>query len=199
MRRLTPKQETFCLKYFELRNATEAAKLAGYALKNIGAHTDQVMKSPGVKARLQQLQKAEEEAKQVLEAASVMGVLERKQKLSAIARANLTDFVDGDGNIHIDRENSQGLAEIAIDDWRGGEDKGILSRTKKVKLHSPIQAIDLLNKMDKMYSDAPVVNLQQNIVWVIGKGYQEIPVNADDKPYFQTDQPDAKQLRRVEG
>ena len=31
--KLTQKQETFCLKYFELANATEAAIAAGYSSK----------------------------------------------------------------------------------------------------------------------------------------------------------------------
>ena len=32
----------------------------------------------------------------------------------------------------------------------------------KVKLHSPTQAIDLLNKMDKLYADGSIVNVNVN-------------------------------------
>lgn len=186
---LTEKQETFCLKFYELRNASEAYRLAGYSQK-YGAHNVwELLKSPLVQVRLNELKQIEEGARQELEVQSIMAVIERKQKLSVIGRADLTDFVDGEGNIELEGGNSEAIAELSIEDWRGVKDEHVSSRTKKVKLHSPIQAIDLLNKMEKIYSDGATINIQQNVVWVIGKGYQE---NADNQFSIQTDQQDSK-------
>ena len=36
-----------------------------------------------------------------------------------------------------------------------------------------LSAIDLLNKMDKVYSDAPIIQLNTQVIFQIGKGYQE--------------------------
>jgi len=45
-----------------------------------------------------------------------------------------------------------------------------------VKLHDPIKAIDLLNKMDKIYSEGPQSNTDNRnagLTFVVGKGYAE--------------------------
>ncbi len=42
-----------------------------------------------------------------------------------------------------------------------------MAQITKIKLHSPIEAIDLLNKMDKLYSDKATLPLQDNRVFNI--------------------------------
>jgi phage terminase small subunit len=111
MRRLTKKQEIFCLKYVELGDATQASLLAGYAPKYARENTDHVLDRPLVQARIKEL-------RQIAEDETVMMVLERKRRLSEIARAKVRD-----------------------------------------KFQNPIQAIDVLNKMDKIYSEGAQVNI----------------------------------------
>ncbi len=142
---LTQKQETFCIKYFELGNASEAARIAKYSPKTapfIGAEN---LLKPKIQARIQELRDKVEDA-------SVASVLERKQILTEITRGNLLDYqeVGADGgylNIGKESPHTKAIAEITS---RTDDKDSVIT---KVKLHSPTQAIDLLNKMDKVYSD----------------------------------------------
>lgn len=191
-RELTKRQETFCLEYFLSGNASEAARLAGYSLKGTGANSHQVLTSPLVIARMNDLKAKAEEAARVLQVTTIMSVLERKQRLSEIARANITDFVDRDGNIDLSGENVGAIAELVVEDWQKGETQS--SRTKKLKLHPVITAIDTLNKMDKMYSENEPPKIQTNIVFVIGKGYVENdPSSPNGDPYNQLSIPASQQ------
>ena len=113
--RLTQKQETFCLKYFELGNASEAARLAGYSERSIRAIASKTLTNINIQTRIQEL-------RQKVEDASIANVVERKQRLTVIMRE------DNFGKFGINRTSN-------------------------------ISAADLLNKMDKIYSDGQVVNI----------------------------------------
>jgi len=151
--RLTQKQETFCLKYFELGNATEAAKLAGYSPKTAYSIGNENLKKPEIQARIKELrQRVEDEI--------VMNVLERKRKLTEIARARLTDFMElgQDGswvNLGPEVEGAGAIQEIHSR-TEYDEDGAKSTVYTSVKLHDPMKAIDLLNKMDKIYSEGAI-------------------------------------------
>ena len=192
MRHLTQKQEQFCLNYIKMENAAEAARQAGYSLKWANYNTTHILEKPLVQARLKELrQKAEDD--------SVMTLLERKQRLSEIGRAKLTDFMEmgPDGswvNVGPETEKSAAIQELHS---RTEYDKDSAKTTvhTSVKLHDPVRAIDLLNKIDNIYSDGPRVNFQQNIVFVIGEGYRE---NGPAQPDIQPDQPDPGRICSVQ-
>ena len=154
--RLTQKQETFCVKYFELGNATEAAKLAGYSHKTAYSIGNENLKKPEVQARIQEL-------RQKVEDAAIMNVSERQRKLSEIARARLTDFMElgQDGSwVDIGPEVPMSGAIQEIRSRTEYDDKGAKPTVyTSVKLHNPLQAIDLLNKMDKLYSEGAPINI----------------------------------------
>lgn len=161
---LTQKQETFCLKYFELGNATEAALVAGYSRKNARFIASINLTKVNIQIRLQKLrQKAED--------ASVMNVLERKQKLTEIARAKLTDFMElgQDGSwINIGKETPQGAAIQEIHSRTEYDDDGAHPTVyTSVKLHDPTKAIDLLNKMDKIYTEGTTGNVDNRSLTII--------------------------------
>jgi len=144
--RLTQKQETFCLRYFELGNATEAANLAGYSPRGIRVTASRMLTKTNIQARIKELrQKAEDE--------TVMNVLERKQRLSEIARAVIPDFVADQGiRVSKDMPNVAAVAEITTKTRlyrKGGEPVTITN----LKLHNPVASIQELNKMDGIYSD----------------------------------------------
>lgn len=153
--RLTQKQETFCLKYFETHNATQATIAAGYRPKYAAAIGSLNLGKPKIQARLQELSQRLKNA----EDDSVMNVLERKQKLSEVGRVDVTEFVDQEGNIDISGENTGAIAEVIVKDWRGGKGGAPQSRTKAVKLHSKLQAIQELNKMEGIYTEGPQVHI----------------------------------------
>lgn len=144
MDKLTQKQETFCLKYFEVRNATEAAIIAGYNPKYCATNTAKLLKNTKIKARLEELrQKAEDD--------TIATVLERKQVLTEIIRGRFIDFMK---NPTAEKLNSAALQEIKVIN-RGGENP---VKTTTFKLHNPIPAITELNKMDGIYVDGAYVD-----------------------------------------
>ncbi len=140
--RLTQKQETFCLKYFELGNATEAAIIAGYNPHTAAVIAYENLRKPKIVERLAELQKAVEDA-------TIATVLERKQVLTEILRGRFADFMT---KLTPEKLKSAALQEIRVIDSVGG-------KTTIIKLHSPIQAITELNKMEKIYSEGAVVNI----------------------------------------
>jgi len=143
MVRLTQKQETFCLKYFELGNPGEAAIVAGYSPKTASVIASENLTKPKIINRLQKLQ-------QVAEDVSVANVLERKQVLSEIVRARFGDFWKG--------LNDENLQSAALQEITRNEIGDAIISTK-VKLHSPIHAIAELNKMEKVYLSDTTLNI----------------------------------------
>ena len=161
---LTQKQETFCLRYFETSNGTEAARLAGYSARTARAIGSENLTKPYVLARI-------EELRQLAQDKSVASVTERKQKLTEIARGNLLDYqeVGADGTyISIGKEspNTGAVSEITsrteYDD--NGANAAIIT---KVKLHNPVQAIAELNKMERVYEPDGTVTVHNNQVNII--------------------------------
>lgn len=155
--RLTQKQGQFALNIFQGMTQREAWKQAGYSVNYPIAHIDRdaslLANSPKILQRLQEL-------REKTESAAVMNVQERKERLTEIARARLTDFMElgQDGswvNLGPEVPMSGAIQEIRS---RTEYDKEGSSPTiyTSVKLHNPLQAIDLLNKMDKLYSEGSI-------------------------------------------
>ena len=144
----TQKQETFCLKYFEIGNATEAALLAGYSPKTARFIAAENLSKPIVRERIEELRKA-------AQASSVADVMERKGILSEIARGRLTDYTacgpDRDLiSVGPESPNTAALSEVTSRTEIGEEGANPAVITK-LKLHNPIQAISELNKMEGEY------------------------------------------------
>jgi phage terminase small subunit len=86
----------------------------------------------------------------------IMSVTERLERLSEIARAKLTDFMDENGNVNLSAPNNAAISEYTVRDWEkvNSDGSGItISHSKKVKLQSAIQAMDIINKMERIYGD----------------------------------------------
>jgi len=154
--KLTQKQETFCLKYFELGNASEAARIALYSSKTAAVMGAENLLKPKIQERIQEL-------RQIAEDASVATVLERKQILTEITRGNLLDYQEtgADGawlNIGKDSPHTKAIAEITS---RTNEDNSVITR---VKLHNPIQAITELNKMERIYEADGVTKIDNRTI-----------------------------------
>ncbi len=154
----------------------EAYRKAGYstnmALPVIDVKASQLASNGQLVVRIQELRKKTEDA-------SVMNVLERKQRLSEIARAKMTDFVTvgADGawfDINKDNVNSAAIQYATSKTVIGkdGADDAVLIR---VGLHSPTQAIDLLNKMDKIYEEKSgnTININVDKVLIDARGKLE--------------------------
>lgn len=135
--RLTQKQETFCLKYIELGSITDAALVAGYSPRTAPYIGSENLNKPQIIERIDQLrQKAED--------ATIATVLERKQVLTEIVRGRFVDFMT---KLTPEKLRSAALQEIRIIEYG----KEVPVKTTTIKLHSPIQAIAELNKMERIY------------------------------------------------
>jgi phage terminase small subunit len=156
---LTQRQEQFALNLVQDMSQREAYLKAGYSPKQLPAtidrHAHELANNDKIMARVSQLrQKAEDNA--------VMSLQERRKRLSEIAGANLTDFMElgQDGswvNLGPETKKSGAIQEIHS---RTEYDKDGSKPTvyTSVKLHDPVRAIDLLNKMDKLYSEGVTNN-----------------------------------------
>ena len=162
--KLTQKQETFCINYFQSGNATEAAIIAGYSKKTAVVIASQNLLKLNVIERLQELRDAAASAK-------IMDVVERKERLSEIARARLTDYVtcgpDRDlVDVGPDSPNTAALSEITAHTEFDKDGAGAAVITK-VKLHNPMQAIAELNKMERIYEEGTTVNIDNRKAEII--------------------------------
>lgn len=89
-KKLTERQEIFCVAYATNPNATEAAKKAGY--KNPGSYGSENLKKPEVQARLAELTKDRRKR-------DIADMLEAQESLTNIARRLETDeFILPDGS-----------------------------------------------------------------------------------------------------
>jgi phage terminase small subunit len=157
---LTQKREKFTRNLFEGMSQREAYRNSFNASRMIPATIDQrayeLAKNSEVQARLAELrQKAED--------ASVSTVLERKKILTQIQRATVADFVDEYGNLDIDSKaklKTSAVAEVRTE-------KTLTGLRTTLKLRDPVSAISEHNKMEKIYSDAPVVNNDNRSINII--------------------------------
>lgn len=149
MIKLTQKQEIFTLNLFKgmyQRDAYIDAYKPTYALATIDANASRLANNEKVRARL-------EELRQVAEDTTIASVVERKQVLTEIVRGRFANFMS---NLTKDKLESAALQEIRIVEFVGGlpgkdGDPRVKEKTTTIKLHSPIQAIAELNKMERIY------------------------------------------------
>ena len=148
MRKLTTKQEKFCLLYYEKSNATEAAIAAGYSPKTAAVIASENLIKPKISDRIAAIrQKAVD--------ASIASVQERQQILTEIARARQTDFMtcSADGvwmhDIGPESINKAAIKQVQTTTMPyGDKEQDLKVILTKVELHDSIKAINELNKMD---------------------------------------------------
>jgi phage terminase small subunit len=158
--KLTVKQEKFITYYFQLGNATEAAVKAGYSKKNAVVIASQNLTKLNVQARLKELQEKVASEK-------IMSVKERKERLSEIARTNLTQFMElgQDGSwVNLGAETPNTAAIQEIHSRTEYDDNGSKPTVyTSIKLHDPLKAIEILNKMEKVYEPDKKDNINVNV------------------------------------
>jgi phage terminase small subunit len=182
-KKLTSKQELFCQYVISGLSQHDAYLKAGYSSNMLPDTIDNnaymlTCKSE-IKARILEL-------KQLALTSLIMSVSERKEILSELGRAKLTDFVGDNGEIKL--KPSAALAELVIEDWQGSGDDKPISRNKRIKLRDPIAAIAELNKMERIGTPdtAPgVINNNVQVIIVSGMprpAYTQNSENIIDQP-----------------
>lgn len=143
------------------------AYMAHYKVRSMAVAdvcASQLLRTPKIQGYLQEL-------RQKMEDASIANPIERRQILTEIARGNLLDHqetgADG-GYLSIGKEspNTKAIKEITSRTEYDKDGAGAALVTT-VKLHDPIRAVDVLNKMDKLYSDALTPYQDNRVVNII--------------------------------
>jgi hypothetical protein len=172
--KLTQKQENFCLNVFQGMSQREAyiqSYKPNYAITTIDANASRLASNEKVLKRLSELREKAQNNK-------IASVIERKEILSEIARASMTNFVEvgQDGAwFNIDNTNLNNRAISSVQSktvvGKDGADDAVFIR---VNLRDPIEAIKELNKMDGVYAENTMVvnndNRSINIIVQSEKG-----------------------------
>ncbi len=150
------RHERFAQAWFSGKTYEESAIESGYKPSRARQTGSFLVTNRNILARYNELQEAAASAR-------VMSKRERMERLSEIARARLTDFMElgQDGSwVNIGEETPHGAAIAEIHSRTEYDDNGAHPTVHtSVKLHDPLKAIDLLNKMDKLYSDGANINI----------------------------------------
>jgi hypothetical protein len=166
--KLTQKQENFCLNVFQGMSQREAyiqSYKPNYAITTIDANASRLASNEKVLKRLSELREKAQNNK-------IASVIERKEILSEIARASMTNFVEvgQDGAwFNIDNTNLNNRAISSVQSktvvGKDGADDAVFIR---VNLRDPIEAIKELNKMDGVYAEnTTVVNNDNRSINII--------------------------------
>ena len=168
MEKLTQKQENFCLNIIQGMSQREAyiqSYKPAYAITTIDANASRLASNEKVLKRLSELREKAQNNK-------IASVIERKEILSEIARASMTNFVEvgQDGAwFNIDNTNLNNRAISSVQSktvvGKDGADDAVFIR---VNLRDPIEAIKELNKMDGVYAEnTTVVNNDNRSINII--------------------------------
>lgn len=146
----TAKEAAFIIHYLEDYNGKAAAIKAGYAESWAATAAHDLLRLDKIRYRIA-LEMAE------IYSRSVMTVLERKEILTRIGRGDISDFATiKNGNLQIDPEalkNAKTKGTIKrIKVERAPSQFGDCVRTE-FELHDSKDAIDKLNRMEKVYED----------------------------------------------
>ena len=138
--KLNAKQHKFVLNLLLGMSQTEAYIQAGYAPKGARHNASRLITKDNILTAYRQLQeKATSEA--------VLAVIEKKERLSQIARACLVDFIeDGQPVLRKDVPNNAAVKEFYHQTRY--DRKGNPITTTAIKLNDPIEAIRELNRIE---------------------------------------------------
>ena len=127
---LTAKQFLFCEHFIQTRNATKAAKLAGYSERTAYSQGSRLLKNVEIQAVLN---------KRYSELA--MSSDEVLMHLANIARASLSDYCDENGTID--------WAKVAKDSYALKS----MKRGSKLEFESKLRALELIGRSTGMFID----------------------------------------------
>ena len=141
-KKLTKRQELFCLNYVRYPNESNSklAVRSGFKDgKTLYIYINKLLKKPYIMQRINELRKE-------VERETILSVQKRHEILSEIANAKLHDFIYPDtGQIKWDKP-SRAIKSIETTYNKAG------NRVVTIKLHSPIPAIQELNRMTGAYT-----------------------------------------------
>ncbi len=165
-KKLTPKQEMFCLEYLIYLNATQAAIRAGYSVRTAKEIGYELLTKPHIDARVQELalireQKSTKTGEDVIKELENVGfsrigdVIEWNE--SGIAFIKNSGELSDEAMAAIESvQVTEEVTHVTASKAEGDEDRKVLSQANiksKVKLHNKMSALNLLAKHHGLVSD----------------------------------------------
>lgn len=133
------------IQYVAYKETFDCTKLTR---ATINSNASRLSKNADIQARVRELHQA-------AESEAVMTVQRRKERLSEIAEARISDFVSCDEHgthINIGLESAHSAAIQEIKTRKEYSDKGATeAEMTRLKLHDPVRSIAELNKMEGEY------------------------------------------------
>jgi len=152
LRKLTPKQEIFCLEYLKDLNATQACIRAGFKAKNADVVGPELLGKTWVKARIDELME-KRAAKINVSAEFVLN------ELLLLAKTDLANAYDEKGNLkpihEIPEETRRAIAGIKVfEEFEGfGRERHKVGETRELKLWSKPDALEMLGRHLKLFTE----------------------------------------------
>lgn len=179
------RHEKFALALFQGKRKQDAAIEAGYKPSRARFTGYRLATYGHIRARLNEMH-------ELARSEAVMPVLERKERLSEIGRARLSDFIEvkPDGSIskvNIKGAHSAALQEITVTEFVGGPEGRAKDRSTKVRLHDPVKSMAELSKLDGAYPAANVLKLEVEPGEQMGKVLENLLRGL--RGYTQPDEP----------
>jgi phage terminase small subunit len=157
------KHELFCHEYLIDFNVTQAGIRAGYSEKTSHASAHRVFKDVRVQARLAYL-KLQLNKKKRMTAEDIRRELEyvASSRIGNIVEWNDSGMAFVKSSDNIDDSDHAAIEMIEVtESGAGGSDSGLALKTK-IKMHSKLKALDMLNKMDGAYVDKVEVSASED-------------------------------------
>jgi phage terminase small subunit len=179
-KKLTPKQEQFCLEYIIDFNATQAAIRAGYSKKTAYSIGQQNLKKLEIMQYLAVLkderqERARKSADEVLEEIENVGF----SRVNNTVEWNESGIAFIKNSDEIEDKDAAAIESIQVTEkYAGkGEDMHPILQTK-VKLHPKIPALTLLAKHHNLIKEQPILQGDWEITW---KPPQQPTSKSDEK------------------
>ena len=159
---LTPKQYLFCQEYIKDRNATQAYIRAGYSRKGAQPSSSDLLLNPMVRAKINEL------IREQIKVLKVDNQLIIKELLKH-ATINIADAYNEDNSLKDIKDMPEPLQKAIVlvetkELYDGvGKNRKRIGRTRRIKMTDRLQALEMLGRHLKMFTDVHEVPGLENL------------------------------------
>lgn len=171
--KFTARQAAFIDNYMISRNASDAARKAGYAPKDANVQGPRLLSNVGIKTEVDRRIGEQRQASKL----NAQWVIDR---LMRFADANLSDCMVSEGNgppvlrlNNLTREQAYALNSVTVEEFKDGRSDKREVRRVKFSLADRVKSLELLGRRLKLFGDTLDVNHKHSLT-LMGLMMQEI-------------------------